>query len=129
MGVSSPPVLSSYFSSHTENQYYSLCIQCPGISDRPLTFLFNTLHYYEAKLRDKPLLKRKLVNAVLGSLKDVRPSGWATTEAFQSYLNKAETDTATWTPDLNYYLTLVNRMVDSILFIISTRVCRKLRLV
>lgn len=82
-----------------------------------MTFLYNTLHYYEAKLRDKPLLKRKLVNAVLGSLKDVRPSGWATTEPFQTYLNKPEADAPGWTPDLNYYLTLVNRMVDSILFL------------
>lgn len=85
-------------------------------TDRPVTFLYNTLHYYESKLRDKPLLKRKLVNAVLGSLKDVRPSGWATTEAFLTYLAKSEVDATGWTPDLNYYLSLVNRMVDSILF-------------
>ncbi|KPI96136.1 PREDICTED: mediator of RNA polymerase II transcription subunit 23 [Papilio xuthus] len=81
--------------------------------DRPITFLYNTLHYYELKLRDKPLLKRKLVNAVLGSLKDVRPAGWATTEAFQSYLARPEVDATSWTPDLNYYLSLVNRMVDT----------------
>lgn len=83
--------------------------------DRPVTFLYSTLHYYEAKLRNNPLLKRKLVNAVLGSLKDVRPAGWATTELFQTYLAKPD-EATTWAPDLNYYLSLVNRMVDSILF-------------
>lgn len=61
------------------------------------------------------MLKRKLVTAVLGSLKDVRPAGWATTEAFQAYLAKTDAEAATWTPDLNYYLSLINRMVDSIL--------------
>lgn len=62
------------------------------------------------------MLKRKLVNAVLGSLKDVRPAGWATTEAFQTYLGNTDVDPTVWTPDLNYYLSLINRMVDSILF-------------
>lgn len=27
--------------------------------DRPVTYLYNTLHYYESKLRDRPPLKRK----------------------------------------------------------------------
>lgn len=81
-----------------------------------MTFLYNTLHYYETKLRDKAMLKKKLVNAVLGSLKDVRPPLWATTEAFQAYLAKSDADSAAWVPDLNYYLTLTKRMVDSILF-------------
>ncbi|XP_041987313.1 mediator of RNA polymerase II transcription subunit 23 [Aricia agestis] len=81
--------------------------------DRPVTFLYNTLHYYESKLRDKALLKRKLVNAVLGSLKDVRPAGWATTDTFQAYLLKSEVDATNWTPDINYYVSLVNRMVDT----------------
>lgn len=29
--------------------------------ERPITYLYNTLFYYEQKLRDRPLLKRKLV--------------------------------------------------------------------
>ncbi|OWR46814.1 mediator of RNA polymerase II transcription subunit 23 isoform X1 [Danaus plexippus] len=80
--------------------------------DRPVTFLYNTLHYYESKLRDKPLLKRKLVTAVLGSLKEVRAPGWATTEAFQTFLGS---ETEAWSPDLNYYLSLINRMVDTMM--------------
>lgn len=82
-----------------------------------MTFLYNTLHYYDTKLRDRPLLKRKLVNAVLGSLKDVRPAGWATTDTFQTYLTKPDVEATSWAPELNYYLTLVKRMVDSILYI------------
>ena len=35
-------------------------------SDRPMTYLFNTLHYYEKKLKDKPQMKKKLVNAIIG---------------------------------------------------------------
>ncbi|XP_037867967.1 mediator of RNA polymerase II transcription subunit 23 [Bombyx mori] len=83
--------------------------------DRPITFLYNTLHYYEKKLRDKPLLKRKLVGAVLGALKDVRPAGWAATETLQNFLANTEYDNTTWVPDLNYYLSLVNRMVDTMM--------------
>ena len=36
--------------------------------DRPITFLYNTLHYYEQCLRDKPALKKKLVGAITGEL-------------------------------------------------------------
>lgn len=35
-------------------------------TDRPITFLFNTLNYYEHCLRDKPSLKKKLVGAIIG---------------------------------------------------------------
>lgn len=34
--------------------------------DRPITYLYNTLHYYETVLRDKVLLKRKLVSNIVG---------------------------------------------------------------
>lgn len=33
--------------------------------DRPVTYLYNTLHYYEKKLRDNPLLKKKMVRKYL----------------------------------------------------------------
>ena len=35
-------------------------------TDRPITFLYNTLNYYEHCLRDKPSLKKKLVGAIIG---------------------------------------------------------------
>lgn len=75
--------------------------------------MYSTLHYYERKLRERPPLKKTLVNAVLGSLKEVRPTGWAVSEAFQTYLSKSEQEATTWLPELNYYITLFKRMVDS----------------
>lgn len=38
-------------------------------ADRPVTYLYNTLHYYERHLRDRTNLKRKLVHAIMSSLK------------------------------------------------------------
>ena len=35
--------------------------------DRPITYLYNTYHFYEATLRDKILLKRKLVSNIIGN--------------------------------------------------------------
>lgn len=40
--------------------------------DRPITYLYNTLHYYEHRVRDRHSLKKKLVSSIVGSLKDVR---------------------------------------------------------
>lgn len=96
--------------------------------DRPVTYLYNTLHYYERKLREVPVLKKKLVTAVIGSFKDVRPPNWALTEAFQAYLAQDNPPTtgasptdaaaalglATWQPELSYYVALVRRLVESI---------------
>ena len=56
-----------------------------------MTYLYNTLHYYEPKLRDKKkklstdkdnpsILKKKLVNSITDALKSVRPAGWALTQ-------------------------------------------------
>ena len=46
----------------------------------PITYLYNTLHYYEARLRESPKLKRQLVQAIIGN--SVRPVGWALTEEY-----------------------------------------------
>ncbi|CAG7828994.1 unnamed protein product, partial [Allacma fusca] len=77
--------------------------------DRPLTYLYNTLHYYEARLRDKPLLKKKLVSSILGSLRDIKPPNWALSDQYISYM---QNDEATWTPDMDYYASLLSRFVD-----------------
>lgn len=34
--------------------------------DRPVSYLYNTLHYFEPRLRDRPTLKKKLVGAIAG---------------------------------------------------------------
>uniref|UniRef100_A0A1B0C838 Mediator of RNA polymerase II transcription subunit 23 n=2 Tax=Lutzomyia longipalpis TaxID=7200 RepID=A0A1B0C838_LUTLO len=75
--------------------------------DRPITYLYNTLHYYERKLKDNASIKRTLVGAVIGSLKDVRPANWALTEHFQLYLQKSESDANQWKPELTYYISLI----------------------
>ena len=47
--------------------------------DRPMTYLYNTLHYYETKLRERSSLKKKLVSSIMEALKE-RPQGWAFTQ-------------------------------------------------
>ena len=38
------------------------------VTDHPVTYLYNTLFYYEKRLSSVPLLKRRLVNAIIGQL-------------------------------------------------------------
>lgn len=70
--------------------------------------MYNTLHYYERQLRDKPMLKRRLVTAILGSLRETKTPGWALSEAYQKYMDDVQ-----WQPELDYYIRLVKRLVDS----------------
>ncbi|XP_074643703.1 mediator of RNA polymerase II transcription subunit 23-like [Tubulanus polymorphus] len=81
--------------------------------DRPVTYLCNTLHYYEKKLRDRPALKRKLVKAIIGSLKEIRPNNWCLTEQYQLYMQQADDD-INWIPDHDYYVHIIGRLVDTI---------------
>jgi mediator of RNA polymerase II transcription subunit 23 len=53
------------------------------------------------------------VGAVIGSLKDVRPSGWALTEQYQQYLAKKDPENNVFLPDGLYYMELVRRLLDS----------------
>ncbi|XP_034947212.1 mediator of RNA polymerase II transcription subunit 23 [Chelonus insularis] len=81
--------------------------------DRPVTYLYNTLHYYETTLRDRAPLKRRLVAAVLGSLREIRPPAWALTEPFLVYMSRTGDEAITWVPELDYYIRLVRRMVET----------------
>lgn len=80
--------------------------------DRPITFLFNTLNYYEHCLRDKPSLKKKLVGAIIGAQKDVHPAGWCLSKDYMEYLSSPEE--TPWTPYLEYYRNVIGRLVDTI---------------
>jgi mediator of RNA polymerase II transcription subunit 23 len=62
-------------------------------------------------LRDKPLLKRRLVSAILGCLKDVKPQNFALSETYNNYVATNGED-INWIPEINYYATLINRFVD-----------------
>ncbi|XP_043923926.1 mediator of RNA polymerase II transcription subunit 23 [Protopterus annectens] len=80
--------------------------------DRPITYLYNTLHYYEMHLRDRPGLKRKLVHAIIGSLKDNRPQGWCLSEIYLKCAMTPREDNP-WFPDDMYYCKLIGRLVDT----------------
>lgn len=112
-------------------------------ADRPVTYLYNTLHYYERHLRDRTNLKRKLVHAIMSSLKvsrdthtrsyllkarichtmlvfffffkDNRTPGWCLSETYlKCGMNPREDNI--WIPDDTYYCKLIGRLVDNILY-------------
>ncbi|KAG8011212.1 Mediator of RNA polymerase II transcription subunit 23 [Nibea albiflora] len=77
--------------------------------DRPVTYLYNTLHYYERHLRDRTNLKRKLVHAIMSSLKDNRTPGWCLSETYlKCGMNPREDNV--WIPDDTYYCKLIGRL-------------------
>ena len=87
--------------------------------DRPITYLYNTLFYYENKLRDRPALKRLLVSSIINALKDVREKNWALTEQYQQYIKNQPTPDESgsvmmkWNPEMTYYMGLVKRLIES----------------
>ncbi len=88
-------------------------------ADRPVTYLYNTLHYYERHLRDRTSLKRKLVHAIISSLKDNRMPGWCLSETYlKCGMNPREDNV--WIPDDTYYCKLIGRLVDNILYWATT---------
>lgn len=77
--------------------------------DRPVTYLYNTLHYYERVLRDRPHLKRRLVSAVLGSTAE-GSKGWSLSEPYLVYMQQQPEK---WVPELDYYVKLIKRIVET----------------
>lgn len=76
--------------------------------DRPITYLYSTLHYYEKKLKDRPPLKRRLVSSITaGSQKS-----WCLSEAYLAYIQRPADD-FNWIPEPEYYAKLVGRLVDT----------------
>eukprot|EP00795_Rhopilema_esculentum_P007477 gene7477-13251_t len=80
--------------------------------DRPITYLYNTLHYFAQKLKDRPTVKKKLVEAIIGAQTPCHPPGWALSQGFIEYLSR--TEDITWAPDHAYFCTLIGRLVDTI---------------
>lgn len=91
--------------------FFSLCHHL----DRPITYLYHTLHFYELKLQDRPALKKILVSAIIGSLSEIRPANWALSEQYQKCVLKVESEEVQWTPDTSYYFSHVRRIADSTL--------------
>lgn len=77
--------------------------------DRPVTYLYNTLHYYEMKVREKPSLKRRLALAVLGSSLENKP-GFGLSDKAQIYMQESAENL---NPELNYYMWLIQRICDT----------------
>ncbi|XP_076872671.1 mediator of RNA polymerase II transcription subunit 23 isoform X1 [Brachyhypopomus gauderio] len=80
--------------------------------DRPVTYLYNTLHYYERHLRERTNLKRKLVHAIMSSLKDNRTPGWCLSDTYLKFGMNPRDDNI-WVPDDTYYCKLIGRLVDT----------------
>lgn len=78
--------------------------------EQPITYLFNTLHYYEARLRDRHSLKKTLVSTIIGSMNDTKPQNWALSEQYLKYAAQQDT----WKPENDYFCMLVLRLVDTI---------------
>lgn len=65
-------------------------------------------------MREKPLIKRRLVAAIIGSLEEIRPPKWAFSELGKLFLKNSNADQVVmFNPDLNYYIELVRRLVNS----------------
>uniref|UniRef100_A0A8C2BY29 Mediator of RNA polymerase II transcription subunit 23 n=1 Tax=Cyprinus carpio TaxID=7962 RepID=A0A8C2BY29_CYPCA len=93
-----PLPASSPHSPQMINEIGHLLLYC----DRPVTYLYNTLHYYERHLRDRTNLKRKLVHAIMSSLKDNRMPGWCLSETYLKCGMNPREDSV-WIPDDTYY--------------------------
>nr|XP_027200115.1 mediator of RNA polymerase II transcription subunit 23-like [Dermatophagoides pteronyssinus] len=78
----------------------------------PITFLYNTLHYYEINLKEKTKLKKKLVFTIINAFKDFRPKNWSISEPFMNYCQKNNDEE--WNPGSEYFKFLVGRFVDTL---------------
>jgi len=79
--------------------------------DKPITYLYNTLHYYQAILTTRPSLRRLIVSLIDEALKDVRPANWAFTQEIKAKYITTEDPDETWRPSPEYFYNIVGRMV------------------
>jgi len=56
--------------------------------NQPVTYIYNTLYYYENILKKRTSLKRKLVLTLVNAFKDIRPRNWVFTDTFLNYCQK-----------------------------------------
>ncbi|CAH1789085.1 unnamed protein product [Owenia fusiformis] len=81
--------------------------------DRPITYLYNTLHYYEKRLKERPGLKRKLVQTIIGAMEEIRPTNWCLSQDYLQYMQRPPDD-INWIPEEEYYMKLVARLVNTV---------------
>jgi len=75
--------------------------------DRPITYLYNTLHYFQKKLSDDGKMKKKIASVIISSQKDNYPDGWACSPEFMDYLNGPS---ETWSMSYQYLDSLITRL-------------------
>ncbi|EDV23067.1 uncharacterized protein TRIADDRAFT_28077, partial [Trichoplax adhaerens] len=86
--------------------------------DRPITYLYDTLHYYEKHLINYPQIKKKLVGTITGNFHKytIQFLLLYLSDGFQSYLSHVEEpDREPWKPTKTYYQDLVRRLINDIL--------------
>ncbi|KRX88416.1 Mediator of RNA polymerase II transcription subunit 23 [Trichinella pseudospiralis] len=80
----------------------------------PVSFLYSTFRFYEKRLVEAPAIKQKLALAVHGACVPSRDDHWLLSAEFVSCVGSGPvTDRGPWVPDLNYYATLVRRLMDT----------------
>lgn len=87
------------------------------LHDRPLTYLYNTLHYYHAQLPHP--LKRKLTSTIVNAHNEIKPAKWCLSDAFSQYLQKhasaaSNQQVEEWAPTQDYYRKLIGRLVQAL---------------
>jgi mediator of RNA polymerase II transcription subunit 23 len=80
--------------------------------DKPLTYLYNTLYYYDSQLPSA--LKKKLTKSIVCAFNDIRPQNWCLTEPLLQYLVNNSQQAEEWAPGLEYYRKVIGRLVDTL---------------
>lgn len=77
--------------------------------DKPLTYLYNTLYYYDSS-KLPPCVKKKLTSSIVGAFNEIRSQYWCLSEAMTHYLQSDEK----WQPNYEYYRRIIGRLVDTL---------------
>jgi len=80
--------------------------------DAPITFLHNTLHYYEHSLAERDNEKKGLIRAVLWS--QLVPPYRVLSQDFVDYMGKDESDPMKWGPKPTYYTDLLSKLTECV---------------
>lgn len=80
--------------------------------DKPLTYLYETLHYYDTQIPQ--YLKKKLTANIVLTLGEMKPPNWCLTDSLLQYLQKPNSQPGPeeWVPNQDYYVKLIGRLVD-----------------
>ncbi|OWA51923.1 Mediator of RNA polymerase II transcription subunit 23 [Hypsibius exemplaris] len=86
-----------------------LCGKIFSFHDRPVTFLWQTFHFYDNLLKDNLAIRRKLMKAVVGFKAEHYPPNFYFTAQYEAYLT-ATTPDATPSMPIDYFHHLLARL-------------------